>query len=134
MKSAATLAIACVSMIGLSGCSAGTLRAINDGLAAANGYDVYYPDQRHCNGSEVEICNGVYNGSAYYDVSNETREYCKVYVYMEDGTRNTVLLDPYEDDENYADVYNQVDRWEYICDDDRGVHGATLRDDGRWYW
>lgn len=33
----------------LSGCSTGDLRAFNDGLSEANGYNVSYPDQREVN-------------------------------------------------------------------------------------
>ena len=136
MKTRITRLAGAAILVGLlGGCSTGDLRMLNDAMAAANGYEVEYPNQRDCrDAGDLRICTGVEYGSGFYEVRNRTSDYCKGYATLEDGSKRWFRLDPYATSNQSISVYNWEDETNWICDPSRDVFDAELRDDGYWYF
>lgn len=102
---------------GLTGCSSGDLRMLSDGLAAANGYQVTYPDQSDVEYvGDIRWTTGIRYGNGFMKVDNMGGEYCKVRIDFEGGSSDYYYLDPYEKSGDVSiSVYDQPDYLDMYC-------------------
>lgn len=115
------------AFVGLAACSSGELRAFNDAMASANGYDVYYHDQSDVEWiGDIRWETGVRGGEGYSKIKNTGSDYCRVRLRFEDGSYKYYNLDPGESQSLWVSLYNQDDYMNTLCNRTSAVYNESF--------
>ena len=117
-----------VAATALSACHDGAVRAFTDGMNAAAGYQVYYPDSYDVDYvGDVKWTQGTENNSAYQIIQNTGSDYCKVRIRYENGEYDFFYLSPRESTgRQYVDIYNQEESMDTLCGPNRAAFDQSF--------